>query len=438
MLQNTWSKQQLPTRCIHSGLTFSHEHNLRALCVPSFQSELRLQSWETESKFLIHRHLVEVFLESVVNEFRPHKGLHNENVLLTPGNPKQGRLPGLTSCTAGHLASRRSHKPHTKPHRLKVGGWLCALVHWGVFGFQLHVTGIAWESGPPVIEGNLGIVASELAHRRSCQELADRTPPRLNLSCPLFVPFLPSRPHRTDCPPPLRPTHDDRRHSFLDSRQLSVFCLLPFIKFSAGGSRSRLRTRSLRINVAESSTQHPRIVSDAVAEPPTPRSYSRASFDCVNPLLSLIPLSKTPLQSIQGHRDFPLDKSPFLPPLHHGGRALPRLEPTNTTLTANTDSAQVEIICDIFCHAMRPPRAHFKERLGTLLALASSRGRCAPLLLQTPPMDRHFCWHHILRSSTSPPRPFPRFASQRGHYQPASSNQFHHLRRGVPVLADSL
>ena len=33
----------------------------------------------------------------------------------------------------------------------------------------------------------------------------------------------------------------------------------------------------------------------------------------------------------------------------------------------------------------------------------------------------------------SSPRPFPRFASQRGHYRPASSLPFHHLRRGGPV-----
>ena len=204
-------------------------------------------------------------------------------------------------------------------------------------------------------------MAFELAHRRSCQELADRTPPRLNLSCPLFVPFLPSRPHRTDCPPSPRPTHDDSRNFLFTT----AICVLPapFI-FSAGGSRSRLRTRSLRINVAESSTQHPRIVSAAIAEPPTPRSYSRASFDCVNPLLSLIPLSKTAFQSVRDYRDFPLDKSPFFSPLHHGGRVLSRLEPINTTLTTNTDSAPVGVICDIFCHAMRLPSRPFQTAPG--------------------------------------------------------------------------
>ena len=85
-----------------------------------------------------------------------------------------------------------------------------------------------------------------------------------------------------------------------------------------------------------------------------------------------------------------LDKSPLPPSLRHDTQVLLRLEPTDTVLTTNTDSAPFEVICDVFCRATRLPRVLFKERLGTLLALTSSRGRCAALPLQTPPMDRYF------------------------------------------------
>ena len=78
----------------------------------------------------------------------------------------------------------------------------------------------------------------------------------------------------------------------------------------------------------------------------------------------------------------------FLSSLHHGRRVLLRLKSTSTVLTANTDSAPVEIICDIFRHAIRLPllncdeksRILFREHLGILLALT---GSCAPLSPRT-------------------------------------------------------
>ena len=69
---------------------------------------------------------------------RNHGRSHGQTTWATRGQHRHG----LTSCTAGHLVSRRSHKPYAKPHRLKVGGRLCARFHWGVFGFRLY-TGIA-------------------------------------------------------------------------------------------------------------------------------------------------------------------------------------------------------------------------------------------------------------------------------------------------------
>ena len=74
-------------------------------------------------------------------------------------------------------------------------------------------------------------------------------------------------------------------------------------------------------------------------------------------------------------------------------------------LTANTDSAPVEIICDIFRHATRLPplncdeksRVLFRERLDTLLALTGSCGRWRAIALADPTL-----WTDIFVDVMSP------------------------------------
>ena len=119
------------------------------------------------------------------------------------------------------------------------------------------------------------------------------------------------------------------------------------------------------------------------ADLPTPPFLFQSFYRVCKPVL--VALSKTPFQSIQDHHDFPLDKSPFLPPLYSrvSSRQTPPWPQTQTPRRLRSFATFSDVPCD-------SARVLFKQRLGALLALTGSRGRCAPLPLQTLPMDRHF------------------------------------------------
>ena len=78
---------------------------------------------------------------------------------------------------------------------------------------------------------------------------------------------------------------------------------------------------------------------------------------------------------------------------------------SSTVPTANTDSAPIEIVCNIFRHVAVTRRLTSSSKSARIHYLLSPVHAVAgaPLLLWAPLMDQHFCRHHIPRSPASAP-----------------------------------